>query len=179
MRVGDLREPSALDGTFDLVTGTPPYLPRGTATEPARADRGPWHFEHRGGIEDYCRAAARRLAPGAPFVVCAGTLQDARVGGAAATAGLHVVRRRDVVPRAGKGALFARLRHARGDRGGPVAEPPLVVRDARERGRPRSAASGGRWACRTGRQVDRATVEFGGRSAAEPWRAISPDRRRP
>jgi len=44
IRVGDLRDASALDGTFDLITGTPPYLPRGTATEPARADRGPWHF---------------------------------------------------------------------------------------------------------------------------------------
>jgi len=131
VRVGDLREPAALDGPFDLVTGTPPYLPRGTATEPARPDRGPWHFEHRGGIEGYCRAAARLLAPGAPFVVCAGTLQEARVQDAAVAAGLCVTRRRDVVPRAGKGALFALyvLRAAPAEAAG--AEPPLVVRDAR------------------------------------------------
>ncbi len=131
VRVGDLRDSTMLQGPFELVTGTPPYLPRGTATEPARADRGPWHFEHRGGIEDYCRAAAQLLAPGAPFVVCAGTLQEARVQHAAVTAGLRITRRRDVVPRAGKSALFALhvLRAAPAE--ASHAEPPLVVRDAR------------------------------------------------
>ena len=130
VHVADLRDTAALRGPFDLVTGTPPYLPRGTATEPVRADRGPWHFEHRGGIEDYCRAAARLLAPGAPFVVCAGALQEARVEHAAVAAGLRITCRRDVVPRAGKGALFALyvLRAAPAE--ALRAEPPLVVRDA-------------------------------------------------
>jgi len=130
VRVADLRD-VALEGCFDLVTGTPPYLPRGSATEPARADRGPWHFEHRGGLEDYCRAAARLLTPGAPFVVCAGTVQESRVARAAADAGLAIARRRDVVPRAGKGALFGMyvMRAARVAE--PVVVPPLVVRDAR------------------------------------------------
>jgi tRNA1(Val) A37 N6-methylase TrmN6 len=131
VHVGDLRETGALHGPFDLVSGTPPYLPRGTATEPARPDRGPWHFEHRGGIEDYCRAAARLLAPDAPFVVCAGTTQESRMQEAAAAAGLRITRRRDVVPRAGKAALFALyvLRAAPAETAG--VEPPLVVRDAR------------------------------------------------
>jgi len=131
VRVGDLRDSTMLQGSFELVTGTPPYLPRGTATEPARADRGPWHFEHRGGIEDYCRAAARLLAPGAPFVVCAGTLQEARVQHAAVAAGLRITRRRDVVPRAGKGALFALYVLRAAPTVASDAEPPLVVRDAR------------------------------------------------
>jgi tRNA1(Val) A37 N6-methylase TrmN6 len=130
VHLGDLRDASAPVGSFDLVTGTPPYLPRGTATEPARADRGPWHFEHRGGIEDYCHAAARRLAPGAPLVVCAGSVQEARVERAAADAGLHVVRRRDVVPRAGKDALFA-VYVMRATAMVPAVELALVVRDAR------------------------------------------------
>ncbi len=131
VRIGDLRDRSTLAGSFGLVSGTPPYLPRGTATEPARADRGPWHFEHRGGIEDYCRAAARLLAPGAPFVVCAGTLQESRVRQAASSVGLCITRRRDVVPRAGKGTLFALyvMRAMPADEA--RAEPPLVVRDAR------------------------------------------------
>jgi tRNA1Val (adenine37-N6)-methyltransferase len=129
VQVGDLRETS-LESRLDLVTGTPPYLPRGTATEPARADRGPWHFEHRGGIEDYCRAAARMLAPGAPFVVCAGAVQEARVEAAARDAGLALVRRRDVVPRAAKGALFG-VYVMRAASTASVIEPALVVRDAR------------------------------------------------
>lgn len=130
VRVGDLRE-VVLEERFDLVTGTPPYLPRGAATAPARADRGPWHFEHRGGVEDYCRAAARVLAPGAPFVVCAGMVQASRVERAAAVAGLAITRRRDVAPRAGKGALFGVyvMRAARA--AAPGVEPLLVVRDGR------------------------------------------------
>jgi len=127
---GDLRETS-LDARFDLVTGTPPYLPRGTATEPSRPDRGPWHFEHRGGIEDYCRAAVRLLAPGAPLVVCAGSVQEARVDSAARDAGLSVVRRRDVVPREGKGTLFGLYVMRTAPAAIPIIEPPLVVRDAR------------------------------------------------
>ena len=131
VHVGDLRDASAFEGSFDLVTGTPPYLSLGTATEPARADRGPWHFEHRGGLEDYCRAAAALLAPGAAFVVCAGAVQQARVARAAVDAGLRIARRRDVVPRAGKGALFGVYVMRATETGAPVVEPPLVVRDAR------------------------------------------------
>jgi tRNA1(Val) A37 N6-methylase TrmN6 len=131
VRVGDLREAKALEGCFDLVTATPPYLPLGTATEPARADRGPWHFEHRGGLEDYCRAAARLLSPGAPFVVCAGTVQQARVERAAQDAGLRITRRCDIVPRAGKGALFAVHVMRATETRAPRVEPALVVRDGR------------------------------------------------
>jgi len=71
------------------------------------------------------------LAPGAPFVVCAGTVQEPRVDRAAADAGLAIVRRRDVVPRAGKGALLGVyvMRAARD--AAALVEPPLVVRDAR------------------------------------------------
>lgn len=130
---GDLREPAALgdEPAFDLVTATPPYLPPGTAHESARPQWGPCHVEHRGGIEDYCRAAARLLASGGWFVTCAGGTQDARVDAASAAAGLAVVRRRAVVPRAGKAPLLAvhALRHAA--HGGPTrVDAPLVVRDA-------------------------------------------------
>jgi tRNA1Val (adenine37-N6)-methyltransferase len=130
---GDLRDPGALAGeaAFDLVTATPPYLPPGTAHESARPQWGPCHVEHRGGIEDYCRPPARLLAPDGWFVTCAGGLQDARVDAAAAAAGLAVVRRRAVVPRAGKAPLLAvhALRHA-AIAGPRRVDPPLVVRDA-------------------------------------------------
>lgn len=130
---GDLRDPAIFAGEapFDLVTATPPYLPPGTAHASARPQWAPCHLEHRGGIEDYCRAAARVLAPDGWLVTCAGGAQDARVDAAAQAAGLAVVRRRAVVPRAGKAPLLAvhALRRVAAA-GHPVVDAPLVVRDA-------------------------------------------------
>jgi tRNA1(Val) A37 N6-methylase TrmN6 len=131
VHVGDLRDGGALRGAFDLVTGTPPYLRRGAATEPACAERGPWHFEHRGGIEAYCAAAAPLLASGAPLVVCAGAAQEARVAAGAAAAGLAARRRVAVVPRAGKRPLFAVWVLRVGAAPARAAAERLVVRDAR------------------------------------------------
>jgi SAM-dependent methyltransferase len=118
VRVGDLREPAALDGPFDLVTGTPPYLPRGTATEPARPDRGPWHFEHRGGIEGLlsrrraaarARRAVRRLRRHAPG--------GARAGRGRGRGPLrHAPARRRAA--GGEGRALRALRAARRARGG-------------------------------------------------------------
>ena len=136
VRLGDLRDAALLPegAVFDLVTGTPPYLRPGTATESRRVQWGPCHFEHRGGIEAYCAAAARLLRPGAAFVACEGAGQEARVTAAAEAAGLAVARRRDVVPRAGKAPLFAVYAiRAAGEVRDAVVEPPLVVRDARGR----------------------------------------------
>lgn len=109
VRRGDLRDPAVLDGLApaDLVTGTPPYLPVGTGIESGRVQCGPCRFEHRGGVEDYCLAAARLLAPGAPFVACAAARQRPRVEAAAAAAGLALEAWRDVVPKEGKAALFS------------------------------------------------------------------------
>jgi tRNA1(Val) A37 N6-methylase TrmN6 len=135
VRHDDLRDASALPegAVFDLVTGTPPYLPPGTATESTRVQRGSCTVERRGGIEDYCIAAARLLAPGGRFVVCEAAAQTARVEAAATAAGLGIDRRLEVIPRAGKAALFAvyAMRAAPAER--IAVEPPLVVRD--ERGR--------------------------------------------
>lgn len=142
VRHGDLRDPAMLPegAVFDLVTGTPPYLPPGTACESARVQRGPCRIEHRGGIEDYCAAAARLLARGGWFVACAGGAQTPRVHDAARDVGLAVVRSRDVVPREGKPALLGvhamrRVGDASLDPSGtppvpPRQPPPLVVRDA-------------------------------------------------
>lgn len=143
VRHGDLRDPSvfAADERFDLVTGTPPYLPPGTARESERVQCAPCRIEHRGGIEDYCSTASRLLAPDGWFVTCAGGAQASRVEDAARAAGLRVARRRDVVPRAGKAPLLGV--HALRRRTDPTRSetdaiadatmdilPPLVVRDA-------------------------------------------------
>jgi tRNA1Val (adenine37-N6)-methyltransferase len=128
---GDLRD-VAFRPRFDVVTGTPPYLAPGSAPESARVQKGPCNFEHRGGIEAYCDAAARALAPRGVFVVCEQAAQDARVHAAAAGAGLAVVRTLPVVPRAGKPPLFAVYEmRARGGEGSHRTLAPLVVRDAR------------------------------------------------
>jgi tRNA1(Val) A37 N6-methylase TrmN6 len=137
VRHADFRHPHALeglDGTV-LVTGTPPYLPASDATASPNDQRARCRVELAGGIEDYCRAAGIVLAPDGRFVVCAARRQHARVAAAAAACGLAVVRRLEVVPRAGKPPLFAVYLLARMP--APTLEdPPLVVRDARGRRTP-------------------------------------------
>lgn len=132
VRLGDLRDAAvAPEGAiYELVTATPPYLPLGTATEPQRPQQAPCHIEQRGGIEAYWVAAARLLAHSGRFVTCHAAAETMRVEAAAATAGLAVECRRDVVPRAGKAPLFSvyAMRRIAG-----VSEcavlPRLVVRD--------------------------------------------------
>jgi tRNA1Val (adenine37-N6)-methyltransferase len=105
---GDLREviaAGALAGPFDLVTGTPPYFPRGEGTESAKAHAAACRFEHRGGVEDYLAAAARVLAPDGAVVVCSAALERARLADGAAAAGLARRAHWEIVPRAGKPAL--------------------------------------------------------------------------
>ena len=101
---GDLREVTGL-GTFELVTGTPPYFPRGTGTESAKPHATPCRFEVRGGVEDYLEAAQRVLAPGGEIVVVTSALEKDRVTFATGELGLHLREHWDIVPRAGKDVL--------------------------------------------------------------------------
>lgn len=133
VRLGDLRDPAMTPegAAFELITGTPPYLAPGTATEPMRPQQAPCHIEQRGGIEAYCDAAARLLAPGGHFVACHAAAQTMRVEAAAVAAGLAVESRRNVVPREGKAPLFCvyAMRHA-AEVSGTTVRAPLVVRGA-------------------------------------------------
>jgi tRNA1Val (adenine37-N6)-methyltransferase len=108
---GDLRdeaEAPALSARFELVTGTPPYVPPGRATPSSDSQRAYARQELRGGVEDYLSAVGRTLAPSGSAVVCADARFPERVFAGAERAQLSVIRQRDVVPRAGsKGALFA------------------------------------------------------------------------
>jgi len=130
VRRADLRDPAAIPegAAFDLVTATPPYLPVGSARGSSRMQWSGCHLELRGGVEEYCEAAARLLAPDGWFVTCAGAMQDGRVRSGARRAGLHVVRRREVIPRSGKRPLFAVWAMKRAMRT-VAAEARLVVRD--------------------------------------------------
>lgn len=135
---GDLRDGTVLarlpPGAFDLITGTPPYFPPGTATPSPDAQRAHARHELRGGIEDYVRAAGKWLTPGGRAVVCGDARRPERVVDALPGAGLVALRRRDVVPRAGaKGALFSVWVLARAEEAGaaaPAVAEPFVAREA-------------------------------------------------
>jgi tRNA1(Val) A37 N6-methylase TrmN6 len=141
----DLRDPTARrraraaigGGRFQLVTGTPPYAPPGTATPSPDPQRAHARVELRGGIEDYLLAVADTLAPRGVAVVCGDARRPDRAYAGARAAGLRIVRERPVVPRAGrKGPLFTvwTLRRDAGDRPGQAGdgaierEAPLVAR---------------------------------------------------
>ncbi|MEZ4403845.1 MAG: hypothetical protein R3B06_27730 [Kofleriaceae bacterium] len=125
---GDLRTAGgALGRGFALVTGTPPYFPRGAGVESAKPHAAPCRFELRGGVEDYLATAARAVAADGAVVVCTSTLERARVAAGAAAAGLTVRDHWEIVPRADKPALVAvdRLTTTSGSRTDHV----LTVRD--------------------------------------------------
>jgi tRNA1Val (adenine37-N6)-methyltransferase len=132
---GDLRDPDVLAGQepFDLVTGSPPYFPPGTATAAEHPQAVPARIEVRGSVADYAAAATRLLAPGGVFAFVFPTNQTARALEGLGNAGLQLVRRRDVVFRDGEPpiiTLFAAVR--RGDIPAtftPFVEPPLVIRN--------------------------------------------------
>lgn len=120
---GDLRELGA--GSYDLVTGSPPYFNVRDGIVSADPQRAGARFELRGDVSDYCRAAARNM--GEQFVFCFPTAQRGRALRACADAGLVVSRYRDVIPREGLAPLFTLFACARS--GVTLEEPPFVVRD--------------------------------------------------
>jgi tRNA1(Val) A37 N6-methylase TrmN6 len=104
---GDLRDAELLarEAPFELVTGTPPYFPRGTGTESAKPHALPCRFEVRGGVEAYLEVARRVVAPGGEIVVCTAALERERVDAAIGDLALHRREHWDIVPREGKDVL--------------------------------------------------------------------------
>ncbi len=124
---GDLREMS-LETGFDLITGTPPYLPPGAGSPSTDEQRTYARIEMRGGIEDYLAAAARALAPDGRFVACCDARRPERAIDGAAAANLSPIEKMDVIPRAGrKGPLFTVWTFAH--EGALFSRPPLIARD--------------------------------------------------
>jgi len=129
---GDLRERTRelTPRSFELVTGTPPYLPLGTATGSPDPQRRAARIELRGGIEAYLSAAAHAVSDDGLVVVCADGRTPERTRAAAAAAGLVPVRALHAMARAGNPApLFSVWTLARGATG-PLTEEDLVLRDA-------------------------------------------------
>lgn len=124
---GDLRDVSLGELRFDLVTGTPPYFPRGTGTESQKPHATACRFEVRGGVEEYLETAQRWLAPGGEIVVCTAALERDRVTHACTELGLGIVEHWDIVPREGKGVLVMVDVVANGP--ATTTDHTLVVRD--------------------------------------------------
>lgn len=107
---GDLRDPSivsALGRDFDLITGTPPYFPPGTAVDAEDEQRAYARVEYRGGVEDYIRTGAALLAPEGRFILCGDSDAQTRVEEACRAEGLFLHRTLRVLPRTERPALFS------------------------------------------------------------------------
>lgn len=106
---GDLRELTCRwpGPPADLVTGTPPYLPLGTALVSPDEQRAAARIELRGGVEDYLAGASRILADDGRVVVCADGRRPERVLEGAERADLRPLRRRDILARADAAPLFS------------------------------------------------------------------------
>lgn len=126
---GDLRE-LALDRKFPLITGSPPYFPRGTGVLPSDSQKAHARFELRGDVFDYAKAAARHLSADGWLVLCFPSPQKQRALDGINSAGLRTVRMRDVIPRETLPALFTLFacQHASGSASEPVIEGDLTVR---------------------------------------------------
>ena len=133
---GDLRDESifADQAPFDLVTGSPPYWPAGTATEAEHPQAIPARIEIRGSVVDYARTAARILAPGGLFAFVFPTAQLDRALDAVSEAGLALIRRRDVVFKEGEPPLVTLFAATRASdipaTYSAYHEPQLVIRAA-------------------------------------------------
>ncbi|HET7435784.1 MAG TPA: methyltransferase [Thermoanaerobaculia bacterium] len=134
LHLGDLRDASILanEARFDLVTGSPPYWPEGTASKAEHPQAIPARIEIRGSVFDYAAAAARILAPGGVFAFVFPHVQLARVEEALRDAKLALVRRREVVFKEGEPPLISLFAATRAgdipESYEPWIEPPLVIR---------------------------------------------------
>jgi tRNA1Val (adenine37-N6)-methyltransferase len=122
--LGDLRA-----ARFDLVTGSPPYVEPGRGTLPRDAQRAAARFELRGGIEAYCAAAARWLAPDGRAVFLMNGGQDERSQRAAREVGLVPERRLAVHPHPGGAPRFVVYTLARVPLDEHLRESSLTIRD--------------------------------------------------
>ena len=128
--LGDLRRDLPA-GSFDLVTGSPPYFDVRAGIVSPDPQRAGARFELCGDVADYCVAARRVLRAGGRFVFCFPTVQRPRTERACRAASLTVVATRDVVPREGLASLFSLFACVAAEGEATIAEPgtPFVVRD--------------------------------------------------
>jgi tRNA1(Val) A37 N6-methylase TrmN6 len=86
---------------YDLVTGSPPYFAPADGVASPHDQRAFCRLEFRGGLDEYCACAARALSSGGTFAFVMAA-QDPRCETAPAKHGFGIVRRVDVVFKAGR-----------------------------------------------------------------------------
>jgi len=86
---------------YDLVTGSPPYFAPADGVASPHDQRAFCRLEFRGGLDDYCACASRALSNGGTFAFVMAA-QDPRCESAPAKHGFGIVRRVDVVFKAGR-----------------------------------------------------------------------------
>jgi tRNA1(Val) A37 N6-methylase TrmN6 len=133
VRHGDLRDAELLatfGGSFELISGTPPYFPPEAALDAEDEQRAYARIEYRGGVEAYIAAAAPLLAPGGALVLCGDARVGERTAAASRATGLVLQARCDVVARAGSLPLFSIWTLGR-DAVATCAVTTLTLRDER------------------------------------------------
>ena len=111
LRLGDLRDERMLpeSGSFDLVTGSPPYTPVANGVVSSHPQRAACRMELRGSVYDYCTTAARVMKPEGTFVFVH-SASDPRPEQAIVSAGLVLNERRDILFRDGRPPTIAVFR---------------------------------------------------------------------
>ena len=129
---GDLRDATLLGtlGRFDLVTGSPPYFLPESGTLCADPARAAAHFELRGGIEDYAKAASSVLDPKGVFVCCASATPRQRAEMALEDAGLTMIFRQAVLPREDRDPFLLLLVGQKENAAACIEAKPLILRHA-------------------------------------------------
>ena len=129
LRHGDLRDEAVVPetGSFDLVTGSPPYTPVEKGVVSSHPQRAACRMELRGSVFDYCRTAARLMKPDGTFVFVH-SASDPRPEQAISDAGLTLNERRDILFRDGRPPTIAVFRCSFG--GDRVDARPFVMRTA-------------------------------------------------
>jgi tRNA1Val (adenine37-N6)-methyltransferase len=113
---------------FDLVTGTPPYFPPGTAVAASDRQRTLARIEERGGVEAYVEVGAKVLAARGTLVLCGDSRARTRVYEATRRAGLALAEEWDAIGRFGRAPLFS-VWVLRGESEGRTRHE-LLLRDA-------------------------------------------------
>ncbi len=93
-------------GGFDVVTGSPPYLPVGTGVPSPDPQRFACRFETRGGVEAYLETAAGLVSETGIVVIVFQTIWTERVLAAGRAAGLDLIRQCDFRTRADRPEPF-------------------------------------------------------------------------
>ena len=177
---GDLRDPAleqaaraaAGEAPFHLVTGSPPYFVPDPQQQPRCFESTGCLFERCGGVEEYLAAAARLLVSEVPaecpgiFVMVNTALGSDRVYRYCGQRDVSVVKRVDVIPKAGKDALFCIFVIALDAALPCVAFPPLRAKGELSCG---GAASG---ASRRGEVVESLVIREADGSHSEEYAAL-------